>query len=96
MNVTVDKGAGEALLRVRRREVMSNSRSILHAASMRSGVRRLITPRVKWRAPTGLMALGGSCISLASLGEVTSDVKRWRAAWNCGLDVAVIRGRQRK
>lgn len=96
VNVTVDKGAGEASLQVRRSEVMLNSFSIVHAASRRSGVRRLITPSVKWRAPTGRMALGGSSVSLASLGEVTSEVKRWRAAWNCGLDVAVIKGRQRK
>ena len=75
---------------------MSNSRSIVQAASRRSGVRRLMTPRVKWRAPTGLMAFGGNCASPASLGAVTSEVKRWRAAWNCGLEVAVTRGRQRK
>ena len=78
--MTVDKGAGMESLQVRRRPVMSNSRSIVQAASRRSGVRRLMTPRVKWRAPTGLMAFGGNFASPASLGAVTSEVKRWRAA----------------
>lgn len=75
-NVTIDKVAGKESLQVRRRSVISNSLSIVQAASRRSGVRRLMTPSVRWRAPTGLMAFGGNCASPASLGEATSEVKR--------------------
>ena len=61
------------------------------AASRRAGVGRLMTPMVRWRAETGRMAFKGM-----ALEEVTSEVKRAREAWNWGLEVGVMRGRQRK
>ena len=67
------------------------------AASTRSGVSRLITPMVRWIAPTGRMAFAGNlAASPASLGVVTSAVKRWREDCSCGRDVGVTRGRRRK
>ena len=73
----------------------------LHAASTCSGVSRLMTPIVKWMAPTGRIALmgkvGSSLLeSLLSLGVVTSVAKRWREDCNCGREVDVARGRRRK
>ena len=51
---------------------------------------------VRWRAPTGRIAFAGIVSSAEALGEVTSEVKRWREAWNCGFDEGVMSGRQRK
>ena len=75
---------------------MSSSRRKEQAASRRSGVRRVMTPMVRWRAPTGRMAFAGMARSAEALGEVTSEVKRWREAWNWGFDEGVMSGRQRK
>ena len=67
------------------------------AASTRSGVSRLMTPMVRWIAPTGRMALAGRAGSPESLlGVVTSAAKRWREAWSCGREEVVTRGRRRK
>ena len=79
----------------------SNSLRKLHAASTCSGVSRLMTPIVKWIAPTGRMALmgriGSSLVeSVLSLGVVTSSAKRWREDCSCGRDVGVASGRRRK
>ena len=51
---------------------------------------------VRWRAPTGRMAFAGMASSAEALGEVTSEVKRWREAWNWGFEEGFMSGRQRK
>lgn len=75
---------------------ISNSFRNVQAASRRSGVGRLITPRVKCRAPTGRIAFGESGLGLVSLGVVTSFVKRAREERSWGWEEGVMRGRQRK
>ena len=75
---------------------MSSSRRKEQAASRRSVVRRLMTPMVRWRAPTGRIAFAGMASSAETLGEVTTEVKRWREAWNWDFDEGVMSGRQRK
>ena len=55
-----------------------------------------MTPMVRWRAPTGRMAFAGMARSAEAFGEVTSEAKRWREAWNWGFDEGVMSGRQRK
>ena len=42
------------------------------------------------------MAFAGMARSVETLVEVTSEVKRWREAWNWGFDEGVMSGRQRK
>lgn len=59
-----------------RRSSTSRSRRREQAASRRSGVGRLMTPMVKWIAPTGRTAFGGRLVMVASLAVVTSVVKR--------------------
>lgn len=76
--------------------VMSSERRKVQAASRRSGVGRLMTPMVRWRALTGRMAFAEMERSAKALGEVTSEVKRWREAWNWGFEEGVMSGRQRK
>lgn len=68
------------------------------AASTRSGVSKLMTPMVRWIAPTGRMAFAGSlAASFASLGgDDISAAKRWREDCSWGRDVGVTRGRRRK
>lgn len=66
------------------------------AASMRSSVCRLMTPRVKWIAPGGRIALGGMSTLPSSSGVVSSAVKRWREACSWHREEGVQRGRQRK
>ena len=68
----------------------------LHASSIRSGVCRLITPMVRWSAPTGRIARGGILGSPFASGFETSAAKREREARSGGRDVEVTSGRQRK
>lgn len=79
-NVTVSSGFGEESFAIRRIVDMSRLRRNVHAASTRSGVRRLMTPRVRCMAPTGLMAFGDSLDSSGTSGPETSVAKRWREA----------------
>jgi len=95
-NVTVSKGVEDDSFALRRIAGMSRLRRKVHAASTRSGERRLMTPRVRCMAPIGLMAFGDSWDSSSTSGPVTSAAKRWREACHCGREDGVTRGRQRK
>ena len=68
----------------------------VHASSNLSWVSRLMTPRVKCRAPTGLTALRGMGVERVAFGWVTSEVKREMEAWREGREDGVTRGMQRK
>ncbi len=73
------------------RAVMSRLLSRSQAAATRSGVRRLMTPMVRWMEPRGRMALGWRAALV-----VTSAAKRPREASSWGREVGVTRGRRRK
>lgn len=51
---------------------------------------------VRWIAPTGRMALGGSVSPLVSSGAVISAESLCREEYRCGREVGVARGRSRK
>ena len=69
---------------------MSRSCRCLVASSSCEGERD-ITPRVRWRVPTGRTALGGTGVC-----DSTSFLSLSRAVAICGRLVEVMRGRQRK
>lgn len=60
-----------------------------------------MTPRVRWRVPSGRIAFAGieGLVAEAGAGmegEVTAAVKWWREVRSCGVECGVRRGRQRK
>lgn len=71
------------------------------AASTRSFEPRVMTPRVRWRVPSGRIAFAGIEGVVAEAGAgmeggVTAAVKWWREVRSCGAECEVRRGRQRK
>lgn len=79
------------------REGISRLRRSARAPSMRSGVRRLMTPRVRWSVPRGRMAFSGIPLGYSGVrSSLTSEQKAWRDFCSCGREVGVTRGMQRK
>jgi hypothetical protein len=79
------------------REGISRLRRSARAPSMRSGVRRLMTPRVRWSVPRGRMALSGIPLGFSGVrSSLTPERKAWRDFCSCGREVGVTRGMQRK